>query len=176
MLTKTQFLHIKKQLQKPLFFLTAVLSILLFTHCTTNSDKKNADKKDNISIEKEGQLPAPNKEAETEPAKKPVDKAIELTDKDFNSTINQGVVLVDFWAAWCAPCRTLGPTIDELAKEMSDKVTIAKLNVDQYNAISLQYDVRNIPTIIIFKNGKLERRFLGIQTKEFLKQQIEELI
>jgi len=176
MIVKSKLNLSKRIFLKPLVFLFAISSIILFTHCTSNNEKKDTSGKNNdVEAEKDGQaVVEPSKD--TEPEKKQVEKAIELTDKDFNSTISQGVVLVDFWAAWCAPCRTLGPTIDELAKEMSDKVTIAKLNVDQYNAISMQYDVRNIPTIIIFKNGKAERRFLGIQTKEFLKQQIEALL
>jgi len=101
-----------------------------------------------------------------------IEKATDLTDLDFYNVINKGVTLVDFWAAWCAPCRIQGPIVDEVAKEMGTKANVTKLNVDHFNTISMSYDVRNIPTIIIFKDGKAIERFVGVQNKDFLIQKL----
>lgn len=96
------------------------------------------------------------------------DKAIHLTDTNFSKTIKNGVTVVDFWATWCGPCRIQGPIIDDVAKEIGKKATIAKLDVDKNRATSSKYNVRNIPTIIIFKNGVPVKRLIGVQQKQTL--------
>ena len=81
---------------------------------------------------------------------------IELTGDTFTETIeNNDIVLVDFWAAWCGPCRQIGPALEEIATDLQGKVKIAKVNVDENPEISAKYGIRSIPTLMIFKDGKL---------------------
>jgi len=87
-------------------------------------------------------------------------KPVTLTDDTFSQTIRNGSYLVDFWAAWCGPCRTIGPILDELAAERSD-VTIAKLNVDENPQTSAQFGVQGIPLLIFFKDGAEQGRVTG---------------
>lgn len=77
-------------------------------------------------------------------------------------------VLVDLWAAWCAPCRAMEPTIEAVAKEFEGKVTVAKLNVDENPELAQQLDVMSIPTMMVFKNGQPVNRLVGLATKERL--------
>ncbi len=97
-----------------------------------------------------------------------------LTDSSFDETIADGVVLVDFWATWCPPCRIQGPIIEELAAELSHKASISKLDVDDYSNIASRFGVRNIPTLLIFKDGEVVERFVGVQQKETLKLAINQ--
>lgn len=97
-----------------------------------------------------------------------------LTDSSFDETISDGVVLVDFWATWCPPCRIQGPIIEELAAEISHKAVITKLDVDDYSNIAARFGVRNIPTLLIFKDGEVVERFVGVQQKETLKLAINQ--
>ena len=100
--------------------------------------------------------------------------AKELTAENFDETISsaEGLVLVDFWAPWCGPCKMMGPIVDELSEEMSN-VTIAKVNVDENNALSSKYNVLSIPTFILFKNGEVVDQFQGAMGKDALKGKIE---
>ena len=81
-------------------------------------------------------------------------------------------MLVDFWAAWCGPCQAMGPIIDELAEELKNKAKIGKLNVDENRGIAGNYGVMSIPTLIIFKDGKVVKQFVGMQAKESLKEEL----
>lgn len=95
---------------------------------------------------------------------------IEVTDQDFESTVlNAGTpVLVDFWADWCGPCKMVAPILDELASEMGGKITIAKMNIDNSPMTPTKYGVRSIPTLMLFKDGKVTATQIGAQSKSKL--------
>ena len=82
-------------------------------------------------------------------------------------------VLVDFWAEWCAPCRLMAPAIDELAKEFDGRASVGKLNVDENVALSDRYDIRGIPTVIVFKGSEIREQVVGITSKENLAALLE---
>ncbi|VAW20405.1 Thioredoxin [hydrothermal vent metagenome] len=94
-----------------------------------------------------------------------------LNNKNFKPVIRSGVVLVDFWAPWCGPCKMVSPVLNEIAEE-TDKVTIAKVNVDLQQPLAGKYKVRNIPTLIMFNKGKEVKRFVGVKSKKFLMKEI----
>ena len=81
-------------------------------------------------------------------------------------------VLVDFYAQWCSPCKVLAPIIEELAKELKGKVKVGKLDIDQAKEIASKYSVMSIPTLILFKDGKEEKRIVGLRNKEELKKEL----
>ena len=158
-------------------FIIAGSAIVFLTNCSSTGSKTADEKSDISAKEKVIVSTTPIKNAETPKAENTkIGTVTDLTDKDFKSTIIKGVVLVDFWASWCGPCRMQGPIIDQLAKEMGDKVKFTKLNVDANNKTSSDFNVKNIPTIIIFKNGKQVLRFVGLQEKAFLKSQLEGIL
>ncbi|MBS3999552.1 MAG: thioredoxin [Desulfobulbaceae bacterium] len=102
-------------------------------------------------------------------------KAVDLTETTFNEAISSGIVLVDFWAVWCPPCRVQGPIIDDLAKEVGSWAKIAKVDVDRNGGVASTYNIQNIPTLLLFKDGKLVRRYVGVQQKETLLNALNEL-
>lgn len=165
--------------KKKLYIFLSVLfvtgfAMVFMTNCSTSTSEQS-DVKGGGQSKINNTVQADKSKVINEPANAS-SKALELNEKDFDNTIKKGVVLVDFWAPWCGPCRTQGPIVDELVKEIGGKAVITKVNVDNNNAISSKYEVRNIPTIIIFKDGKPKMRFVGVQDKEFLVQQIESLL
>lgn len=103
--------------------------------------------------------------------------AIEFTDKNFKEEVLQSdkVVLVDFWAPWCGPCQMMGPIIDELATEMGEGFKIGKLNVDENSQSASDYGIMSIPAIKVFKNGQIVKEFTGVQNKESLKSELQNL-
>lgn len=93
---------------------------------------------------------------------------LKLDVESFDEVINgaAGPVLVDFWAAWCAPCRALAPTIDALAREHEGTATIAKVNVDEGASLASRYGIRSIPTVLVFAGGEVVVRHVGVQPKD----------
>ena len=101
---------------------------------------------------------------------------IELTSDDFESTINEGVSLVDFWAPWCGPCRMLAPVIEELATDFDGKAKICKVNTDEQQALSQKFGIRSIPTLVFMKNGEVVDTIIGAQSKQTLTDTINKLL
>ena len=106
------------------------------------------------------------------------DKVVELTDDSFETEVlkSSTPVLVDFWATWCAPCKAIGPLIDELAEEYDGKVKIAKVNVDDNQAIPGQFGVRGIPTLILFKDGQVVDQVVGAVPKNQLEGLLQKVL
>jgi thioredoxin 1 len=103
---------------------------------------------------------------------------IQLTDANFEAEVLNSAqpVLVDFWAPWCGPCRMIGPVIEELAKEYDGKVKVCKLNTDEAQDTAGKYQISAIPSILIFKGGKVVQQLVGLQPKEELKKHLDALL
>ena len=101
--------------------------------------------------------------------------ALEINDSSFKSEVSESQipVLVDFWAPWCGPCKTIAPVLDELANEYDGKAKIVKLNVDENQSTAAEFGIKSIPTLILFKSGKAVDQTMGAQPKENLKQMID---
>jgi len=97
---------------------------------------------------------------------------VNATDQTFANETNDGLVLVDFWAPWCGPCKMIAPVLEELDAEMSDKVKIVKLDVDDNQETAGKYGVMNIPTLLLFKDGNVVDQVVGFQPKEALAELI----
>jgi thioredoxin 1 len=102
-------------------------------------------------------------------------KIIQLTDKNFNQHTGKGIAVVDFWASWCMPCKLMVPVLNELAEEAGDQVTVCKVNIEEYQSVAARFNVRNIPTLIIFRNGKEVDRIVGVKPKDFILKKINML-
>ncbi len=100
---------------------------------------------------------------------------VTLTADNFESEVLKSAqpVLVDFWAEWCGPCKMLAPVLDELAGEYAGKARIAKVNIDDHQDLAAQYDIRSIPTLLLFKDGKVASQSVGLKPKGALKQAID---
>ena len=88
-----------------------------------------------------------------------------ITDQNFEETTKDGVVLTDFWATWCGPCKAIAPVLDELSSEFEGKARIVKIDVDQNPNLAAQYGIRSIPTLFVFKNGEKVDATMGMQPK-----------
>jgi thioredoxin 1 len=91
-----------------------------------------------------------------------------LTDETFNQTVKSGVSLVDFWAEWCGPCKVQGPIVDEVADELIEKANICKLDIDKNPKTAQKLGIQSIPTILLFKDGKIIQKFVGVKPKGVL--------
>ena len=102
------------------------------------------------------------------------DKITELDSSNFDSTVSSGSapVVVDFWAPWCGPCKAIAPILEELAEEIGGAVKICKVNVDNNSEVATKYEIRAIPTILIFKDGKVADTVVGLTSKEDLKAKL----
>jgi thioredoxin 1 len=96
-----------------------------------------------------------------------------FTDSNFDQEIKTGVVLVDFWAEWCGPCRRLAPSVEALAGEYDGRATVAKLNVDENPNVPGRFMIRGIPTLLLFKNGELAETLVGLAAKEDIARMID---
>ena len=103
------------------------------------------------------------------------DNILTLTDKNFSHQTKNKLILVDFWASWCDPCRMMAPVLNEVADELTGNSHVGKVNIEQYKSLAQKFQVRNIPTLILLKNGMEVNRFVGIKNKDFLIQQINKV-
>lgn len=104
--------------------------------------------------------------------------ALELTDNNFDELVlkSDKPVLVDFWAEWCGPCRMIAPVVQEIALDYEGKALVGKLNVDNNSETANRYGIRNIPTILFFKNGEVADKHVGVAPKSVLASKIENLL
>jgi thioredoxin 1 len=103
---------------------------------------------------------------------------LELSDASFDETVQQadGPVLVDFWAPWCGPCKMLAPIIEEIAKEFEGKAKVCKLNTDEGRDTALEFGISAIPTVILFKDGQVQKKWVGLTSKKDISEAISGLL
>jgi thioredoxin 1 len=108
----------------------------------------------------------------------PMSAVQEINDKNFEiEVINSDIpVLIDFWAPWCAPCRAIGPVVDELAKDYNGKLKVVKMNVDDNPLTPSRFGVRSIPNLLLFKNGQVKDQIVGAVPKQMFVQAIDKLV
>jgi len=103
-------------------------------------------------------------------------QVVDLNDSTFTEKVKEGVALVDFWAPWCGPCRLQHPILDSIAEKMGDRVTVARVNVDESPSVAQQYGVRAIPTLVVLKDGGEVRRLVGVTDEKTLTDAIEQVL
>ena len=107
-----------------------------------------------------------------------VESIVELSDANFDQEVLQSEqpVLVDFWAAWCGPCKALGPTVDEIATQYAGKVKVAKMDVDRNQATPMRYNIRGIPALLLFKGGKVADQIIGYVPKDTIERSLAKVV
>ncbi len=103
-------------------------------------------------------------------------KVEEILDSDFREKTKSGVVVVDFWAPWCAPCRMMAPLLEELQEEFAGRARFVKLNVDENPQMAQEYGITSIPTLLTFKDGQMLDRNIGVSTKDHYRSLIEKYL
>jgi len=103
--------------------------------------------------------------------------AVHLTEANFDETLAQhdGLMMVDFWAEWCGPCRAIAPVLDELARESAGRIMLAKVNVDENHALAARYSIRSIPTVLFMRQGKVVDQLIGAVPKAKIKEKLDAL-
>jgi len=103
---------------------------------------------------------------------------LEVNDQNFEQEILKSDLpaMVDFWAAWCGPCKMVAPVVEELAREYKGRIKIAKMNVDENRETPAKFGIRNIPTLILFKNGRVAQTIVGAQPKSYLEAELKKLL
>jgi thioredoxin 1 len=103
---------------------------------------------------------------------------LQVTDKNFEEEIMKSKLpaMVDFWAEWCGPCRIVGPVVEELAKQYKDKIKIVKMDVDKNRETPIKFGIRNIPTLILFKDGQVAQTIIGAQPKSYIEEELKKLL
>ena len=101
-----------------------------------------------------------------------------ITDDQFEAEVlkSEIPVLVDFWAVWCGPCKSMNPVIEEIAAQNEGKIKVVKMNVDECPEVPGKYNVMSIPTFIIFKQGQIAAQFVGVRSKEFVQKEIDNIL
>lgn len=100
----------------------------------------------------------------------------QFNDDNFDQGVAHGVVLIDFYADWCGPCRMLAPIVEELAQEMSGKMTVAKVDTDQSVSVAARFEVTSIPTLILFKDGQVVKRVVGLKDLDSLRKMVNDVL
>ena len=100
--------------------------------------------------------------------------ATDLTTSSFDGIVGSGVTLVDFWAEWCAPCKMMTPVIDALSEEYDGKATVGKVNIDEEGDLATKFGVSSIPTLLVFKDGEVAKKFVGVTSKDELDSALKE--
>jgi thioredoxin 1 len=103
--------------------------------------------------------------------------AVHLTEKNFDETLAQhdGLIMVDFWAEWCGPCRAIAPVLEELARDSAGRITLAKVNVDENHGLAARYAIRSIPTVLFVRQGKVLDQLIGAVPKAKIKEKLDAL-
>jgi thioredoxin 1 len=101
------------------------------------------------------------------------DNILVLNDTNFKHQLKNKIVLVDFWASWCAPCRMMAPVLNDVASDLNGNTCVGKVDIEQYQSLAREFKVRSIPTMVLFKNGQEIDRFVGIKSKDFLLKQFQ---
>ena len=101
---------------------------------------------------------------------------LHLTEKDFDTTIETGVTLVDFWAGWCGPCKMLAPVIEGLAQRYDGKAKVAKVDIDAEMGLATRFGIMSIPTVLVFRDGKLEGQTVGVQPEGVFTKMLDEAL
>jgi thioredoxin 1 len=103
---------------------------------------------------------------------------LQFTDQNFEVEVlkSDKPVLVDFWAAWCAPCRMVAPAIEAIAEEYADRAKVGKLNVDENQLVTGRYQIRSIPTLLLFKSGEVQQQYVGVTSKDVIAKMLEKYL